>query len=112
MQIDNRSGLNTGALIIVKSIAAWAAIYDLSAASFRMQVRSPDASGGEIKLSASTADGRITYEPTTHLLTIHVSQRDIAHIVGAYPYDVRVEGLAEPIPLFGGTITFEQGVTR
>jgi hypothetical protein len=46
------------------------------------------------------------------LLTMTANVTDIENFDGVYYYDCRWENGSEMVPLFGGTITFVQGVTR
>ena len=71
---------------------------------------------GNLFALAATTNGAVVSAPTLFgaggVLTMTAPVGDIEAFQGAYVYDVRFESGSTVIQLFGGTISFLQGVTR
>lgn len=92
----------------------WWDIYELPGVSLRLQVREP-ASSAQIFLDCSsdgTTDQTISVDQTTKVLTVFAPAAYLTGLLGEYQYDCRIEVNGNKSVLFGGTLTFAQGVTR
>ena len=71
--------------------------------------------GNYFSLAASTA-GAVVSGPTLSgaggMITMTAPIGDLDEFVGSYVYDCRMELGSDIVPIFGGTITFLQGVTN
>lgn len=101
------------------NLSEWALLYDLSLASFEMQIRD----GGLNDViqyrwrTGETVHGRIDYEPASKLLISRAPYADMKAIPGkTYNYDLQMSfpaGNPIIVKLFArGDVTINQGVTR
>ncbi|VFU07949.1 hypothetical protein [Methylocella tundrae] len=112
---------NNQSWIWTVSLSQWALLYDLTQATFRMQMRA--AAGDTLVIyrwSSNPADmarGLLSYEPSSKLLTSTAPYADMAQIAAATNvYDLQAQ-LPVPNPAMvkiftGGALSFSSGVTR
>lgn len=111
MNIINVRAWNNSAFVIARRVPAWAAIYPLATCEITVQMRTtPDSP--TVAFEWSRLNGRVTFEPASKLLIIRSEAGLMKGFAGTYSYDVRVNYFDIQTVLFGGTIEFEQGVTR
>ena len=99
-----------------RDLSQFAAVYNLAAATIRMQARvSPYAPDPPAYEWASTngAHGQVLYDPATHLCVFVAPEADMARLQGDLVYDCRLEfSGGASIVIFGGRLCFSPGVTR
>jgi hypothetical protein len=90
-------------------VSAWGVAYDLGAAAWRFQARTTAAS--PVKVLDIPTIGTATYG--SGVIVFAVSAADVADLAGDYEWDF---GFVPPggdfVRVDGGTLTFQQGVTR
>ena len=88
--------------------------YALSALTLNLAAKTPGVSGNSIALSCSTSGATTApMDGGAHFITLIGPLSETEGFLGEYAYDCRLEYQATQfIPLFGGTLTFTQGVTR
>lgn len=97
-----------------QNLTAWAGFYDLSLATFRMQIR-PDPDNANVLLEFATGgtDAVIIYDNTSHIMVATAPVAKVQNLKLSYAFDF---GFTMPGGEFeridGGTIEFKQGVTR
>ena len=97
-----------------QNLALWAEIYDLSLATFRLQIRtSPDSASVVLEFVTGGTDAAIIYDSETHIMTAVAPVSKIQNLKLSYVFDF---GFTMPgrdfVRIDGGPITFKQGVTR
>lgn len=111
MNIINLRARNNAAFVFARRVPAWAAIYPLATCEVVAQMRAtPDSP--TVAFEWSRMNGRLTFEPATKLLVLRSEAALMGGFVGTYHYDVRINYLDIQTLIWGGTIEFEQGVTR
>ena len=99
-----------------RDLSAFAAVYNLAAATIRMQARvspyAPDPPAYEWA-SGNSAHGQVLFNSTTNLAVFVAPEADLARLAGDYVYDCRLEfsGGAAAV-IFGGRLRVAEGVTR
>lgn len=115
---------NNQVFILVYNMSQWALLYDLTSATFQMQIRSDAGSGLPLYSFASFVRagirGSITYEPISQLLTATATYADVRGYLqaGVYVHDLTLE-FDDPIsgaPIIirdvaAGSLTVTDGVT-
>ena len=97
-----------------QNLTAWAEIYNLALATFRMHVRpDPTSSNVLIEFVTGGADAVILYDNTSHIMVASAPISKVQNLKSTYAFDF---GFTMPGGEFerigGGTIEFKQGVTR
>lgn len=111
MNIINLKARNNAAFIFARRVPAWAAIYPLASCEVVAQMRAtPDSP--TVAFEWSKLNGRIYFEPASKLIVLRSDAALMGGFVGTYHYDVRINYFDVQTIMFGGTIEFEQGVTR
>ena len=114
--IFNLRASNNATFRWTRDLTSFAAVYNLAAATIRMQARpspyAPDPPAYEWS-SANTANGQILFDAATHLCVFVAPEADMARLQGDLVYDCRLEfaGGASMV-IFGGRLHFAEGVTR
>ena len=113
--VYNLRAQNNATFHWTRDLSTLAAVYDLSTATIRMQIRTtpdaPDPAAYEW-CSDGLAAGGIFYNSTTHLAVFAAPQADMGALEGSYVYDCRIEFSSGDIVIFGGALTMGAGVTR
>jgi hypothetical protein len=114
--IFNLRASNNATFQWTRDLSAFAAVYNLGAATIRAQARTspyaPDPPAYEWA-SNSTAHGQIIYDATTHLAVFVAPEADMARLQGDLVYDCRLEfSDGASAVLFGGRLRVAEGVTR
>lgn len=99
-----------------RDLTAYAQVYNLAAATIRMQARlypeAPDPAAYTWVTGASTG-GVVTFSPTTNLAVFTAPASDMETMPADLVYDARLElANGATVPLFGGRLFFSPGVTR
>jgi hypothetical protein len=99
-----------------RDLSSFASLYDIPAATFRMQARTspfaPDPPVYEWN-STNTSGGSAYFDPSTNLVVISAPEADMARMQTNLVYDCRLEiAGGESIILFGGKIVWTPGVTH
>lgn len=107
---------NTTTFVWAQDISQYIGVYPLQNGVLRAQLRAA-ATDPEALIEWSTLNGGLSLSVNTSLGTATATIQSSASIVeglsGAYVYDCRFEYQGIPIAiLFGGSMTFDQGVTR
>lgn len=111
MNIINVRARNNSAFILARRVPAWAAIYPLATCEIVAQMRAtPDSP--TVAFEWSRLNGKLEFDEPSRLLILRSEASEMSGFSGSYSYDVRVNYLDVQSVMFGGTIEFEQGVTR
>ncbi len=99
-----------------RDLTEMAAVYNIAAATIRMQARveagAPDPPAYSWQ-STNTAGGQIAFNAVTNLCVFEAPLADMARMQGEYVYDCRLEfSGGDAIVIFGGRIRFSGGVSR
>jgi hypothetical protein len=89
--------------------------YEVFNQTLMISFKVDDVAGNNFTLSTTVAEATASSTTLTGggaQLQITAPIADIADFVGSYSYDCRYEGLFSTALMFGGTITFEQGITQ
>ena len=114
--VFNLRASNNATFQWTRDLSAFAAVYNLAAATIRMQARlsayAPDPPAYEW-VSTNSAHGQVQFSALTNLAVFVAPEADTAALSGDFVYDCRLEfpGGAS-IVIFGGRLTFATGVTR
>jgi hypothetical protein len=114
--VYNLRATNNATFQWTRDLSAFAAVYNLAAATIRMQARTspyaPDPAAYEW-CSTNTAHGQILFDATTNLAVFVAPEADMAALAGDLVYDCRLEfsGGASAV-IFGGRLAVATGVTR
>ena len=114
--IYNLRASNNATFQWTRDLSLFAAVYNLAAATIRMQARSspyaPDPPAYEWATS-NTAHGQILFNAMTNLCVFAAPEADMARLCGDLVYDCRLEfsGGAAAV-IFSGRLHFAEGVTR
>lgn len=106
---------NNSPFIWSQDLTNWAAVYPLSTAVFEMQIRNPAASN-IVALAFSSNPAGLTLGAITFSVNIFMAQAPLSavkNLSGNYEFDFGFIPLGGSfIRIDGGTVTFQQGVTR
>jgi hypothetical protein len=98
-----------------QNLTNWAAVYSLSSATFRLQIRTK-AADPDVLLDFSSAPGSvdtITYNNTSHVMIAQTTTARVRSLeAGSYDWDFGFTLASEFTRIDGGTIVFVDGVTR
>ena len=99
-----------------RDLSQFAGVYNLSAATIRMQARlspyAPDPPAYQWVTGATTG-GQIAFNATTNLCVFSAPESDMAALSGDIVYDCRLEFAGgESIIVFGGLLRVSEGITR
>jgi hypothetical protein len=116
MTIFNLRAWNNATFHWTRDLTEWAAIYDFSNATIRMQARTspyqPDPPVYEW-VSGALSGGVVSFDPATKLCTFSAPVSDMARMPPALNYDCRLElSGGENVVMFSGAMFFSPGVTR
>ena len=112
----NHRASNNATFHWTRDLTTFAAVYNLGAATIRMQARTspcaPDPPAYQW-VSTAGAGGEIVFNPTTNLCVFVAPEADMARMHGDFVYDCRLEfSGGSSIVIFGGRLVFLAGVTR
>jgi hypothetical protein len=112
----NLRALRNATFRFTRDLTAFAEIYDISAATVRMQARlSPYAADPPAYqwVSGATSGGQAAFDPATNLCVFAAPESDMATMPERLDYDCRLElGNGSCIVLFEGKIHWTAGITR
>ena len=114
--IYNLRASNNATFRLTRDLSAFAAVYNLAAATIRMQARpspyAPDPPAYQWVTGATTG-GQIAFNATTNLCVFSAPESDMAALSGDIVYDCRLEFAGgESIIVFGGLLRVSEGITR
>jgi hypothetical protein len=99
-----------------RDLSQWAAIYDISSATIRMQARTSPYQPGPPAyewVTGASIGGVVLFDPSTDLCTISAPESDMGRMPAALCYDCRLElPGGEYVVMFSGAIAFSPGVTH
>ena len=114
--IYNLHASNNATFQWTRDLSQFAAVYNLAAATIRMQARlspyAPDPPAYQWVTGATTG-GQIAFNATTNLCVFSAPESDMASLSGDLVYDCRLEfPSGASIIVFGGLLRVSEGITR